>query len=964
MRKVESNIPALNTKKSASQSSPSLKGTAAVEGRADADGAHAGDQPCRWDICQPQKMHIAEAEDVLADYQTTIHGLSPAQVEQRLQKAGPNQPVRLERINLLAAFTGNFTHLMAWLLWVGGALALLAQMPPVALAVWMVNIINGCFSFFQEYKAERATEALLKLIPNWVIVLRDGVEEKVSAERLVPGDIINLSAGDRVPADARVVQQASLSVDESVLTGESKTRWKYVAPVSPDVKFQNATNILFAGTSITGGTARAVVVATGGGTVFGRIARLATGVAEDLSPLQKEMKRLTRQITAIAVSVGTIMFVLACGLAQVSVSQAFVFAIGMIVAFVPEGMVPTVTLSLAIAVERMARQNALVKQLSSVETLGCTSVICTDKTGTLTEGKMTVHSVWMPGGRWYVSGRGHELEGDFRAHDGESDAELQELLRAGCLCNNAKVALDQSTGRVDVFGDSIEAGLLIAAIKYGIEHEKLRESCRRIVELPFDSMRKRMSTVNEVEGRLFAYVKGAPQELLRRCDYVLQTGQQQELSDSIRCLVGEQVDEMCREGFRVLGIARRYLPDAEQQYSIGFVEQKLEFLGLVAFLDPPRAEVKAAIDECHRAGIRVVMLTGDHGLTAEAIARHVDIVEKPTDIIVTGEDLERMGERELLAVLSQEVIFARVTPQDKLRVVQAFQKLGHVVAVTGDGVNDAPSLKQADIGIAMGCRGTDVARAAADMILLDDNFATIVKAIEMGRAVYGNIRKFAIYVLTSNVAEAVPFALMLFSRGLIPLPLNIMQVLAVDLGTDMIPAVALGADSPQPGLMQSKPRSLKEPLLDKLVLLKAFCWFGALEALAAVSCYFYANWTFGFPAAPLAALGTDAYKTATASTFIGIVAAQVAVVLCCHFDRQPFVFRNLFANKLLWAGIAFELLLCAAIVNVPSMQAVFGTKPVPLSVVAFAAAMAVVVGVLDEMRKAFLRRADLKAQNP
>lgn len=919
----------------------------------------AGAEPV-WTSCNPQGMHIRDAEEVLSIYQTTVHGLSQPEAALRLTKCGPNQPVQFKRVNLLAAFIGNFTHLMAWLLWAGGALALLAQLPQVAVAVWMVNIINGCFSFLQEFKAERATAALLKLIPNRIVVVRDGVEQNLAAENLVPGDVIYVSAGERVPADARLLQQASLSVDESVLTGESKTRWKYVSPVSCECKFQDASNILLAGTSITGGTGMAVIVATGTATVFGSIAQLATTVSEDLSPLQKEMKRLSRQISVIAVSIGALMFCLACGFAQVPVSQAFIFAVGMIVAFVPEGMVPTVTLSLAIAVERMSRQNALVKQLSSVETLGCTSVICTDKTGTLTEGKMTAQVVWTLDGEWQVSGRGHDLVGEFTAQGITRDEGLQELLRAGCLCNNAKVTSDTGDGRVHVFGDSIETGLLIAATKYGIDSQRLKETCPRLIELPFDSLRKRMSTVNDVEGHPTAYVKGAPQELLRRCDFVFKGGQTLEMSDSLRKSVNEQVDDMCHQGLRVLGIARRPLhDDSDKEYTIGSVEQKLAFLGLVAFLDPPRPEVKAAIDQCHRAGIRVVMLTGDHGLTAETIARHVDIVENPTDVIVTGEDLDLMTDAELLDCIKQEVIFAKVTPQHKLRIVQAFQALGHVVAVTGDGVNDAPCLKQADIGIAMGTRGTDVARAAADMILLDDNFGTIVKAIELGRSVYANIRKFSVYVLTSNVAEAVPFALMLFSRGLIPLPLNIMQVLAVDLGTDMIPAVALGADSPTPELMLQKPRSLTEPLLNRSVLLKAFCWYGFLEATAAIGCYFFANWLFGFPAVPMAPMGSSNYESATAATFVGIVMAQIAVVFCCRVDREHLSLAHLWDNKLLWAGVAFETALCCLIVNASLLQSWFGTNAVSREVVLFALAAALFIVIADELRKRISPRTGL-----
>lgn len=903
------------------------------------------------------------AEALFAAYHSSPVGLSSTVARERLQLCGENCLVTRHSSNLLGQLIANFVHLMALLLWAGGAIAILAQMPQVGAAIWMVNVVNGCFSFWQEFKAEKAAEALAKLVPHFVVVRRDNVDTKLPATQVVPGDIISVSAGEKIPADARILRQSSLSVDESVLTGESHSKWKDAQPGPPVKRIQDASNMLLAGSTVTGGNGKALVVATGASTAFGQVAQLAVGVREDLSPLQKEMQRLTRQISLIAVSVGAIMFLCAALFVRVSIAQSFLFALGMIVAFVPEGMVPTITLSLAIVVERMSRENALIKKLSSVETLGCTTVICTDKTGTLTEGKMSVQRVWIPDADEKRAGTSLRAESRFfsEAVGGTSGAIVTEFWRSVCLCNNAEVVeIDTQSLHSTVYGDAIESGLLLAATAAGVNHRAIRDDCPRVAELPFDSRRKRMSTVNEVRGDVVAYVKGAPQELLRRCEFLYCGDKSRvELSEQLRAVILSQVDGMCAGGLRVLGLARRSMPRREQEfYSIGAVEKELEFLALIAFLDPARQEVKTAVDACHQAGIRVVMLTGDHALTAEAIARHVDIIEQGPHCVVGGDDLDMMTNDDLYRLLDKQVLFARVSPHHKLRIVQAFQKLGHVVAVTGDGVNDAPALKQADIGIAMGCRGTDVARAAADLILLDDNFVSLVKAIELGRAVYANIRKFAVYVFTSNVAEAAPFAVMLFSRGAIPLPLNLMQVLAVDLGTDMLPAIGLGADDPQPGLMSEKPRSLKEPLLNRALLLKALLWYGVLEAIAGLSCFFFSSWLSGWPGVELAAPDSAAHRSATSATLLGIVACQIVIAFACRSRTETVFSRSIFRNRLLWAGIVLELCLVAAVLCMSCWQNVFDTNFVDLRVVGFAFFCSVMILFIDEVRKLFLRRID------
>ena len=747
-------------------------------------------------------------------------------------------------------------------------------MPQLGIAIWTVNIINGIFSFWQEFKAEKATEALRKLLPSYAHALRDGERQRVLTEELVPGDVILLEEGDRISADARLVDENELRVDESTLTGESHpVRKTSEAILREDLTRTELPNVTYAGTTVAAGTGRALVFATGMDTEFGTIAHLTQTVGEELSPLQKEMKRVTKTISLLATSIGVFFFILGVLLAGADLAQSFIFAMGIIVAFVPEGMLPTVTLSLAMGVQRMARRHALIKRLSAVETLGCTTVICTDKTGTLTQNEMTVSGIWLPGYQYSVTGAGYSPQGTIRL-DGKAagsvpageparEQDLHLLLVAAGLCNNARLVppSDESPGWT-VLGDPTEAALRVAAQKGGVDLEAEARSTPRIRELPFDSRRKRMSTIHTGSDSQLVYVKGAPKEVLALCTRARQDGQDLPLDIPLRARIMAANDDYARNGLRVLAVAARELPStsgsgaAPIEYTPEAIEQDLTFLGLAAMMDPPRPEVADAVQQCHSAGIRIIMITGDYGLTAETIARRIGILKTSQPKIITGVDLDALDDQALQEALRQEVIFARVAPEHKLRVVTALKEMGEIVAVTGDGVNDAPALKKADIGVAMGLAGTDVAQEAADMILTDDNFASIVHAVEEGRAVYTNIRKFAVYVFNSNMAEAVPFIVFLFSRGLIPLPMTVMQVLAIDLGTDMVPAIGLGSEPPEAGIMQLPPRSQKEPLLNARLLGKALLWYGMIESVASMSAYFFLNWLHGWPGVPLAPAGT------------------------------------------------------------------------------------------------------------
>jgi len=933
-------------------------------------------------------IHTVPVSAVYEILHSRPQGLTQAEARVRLQRYGRNTIHKVAATPLTRKFLSHFTHLMALLLWVGGLIGFLARLPQLGVAIWLVNCINGVFSFWQEYKAERAIAALRRLLPIYARVLRDGQEQRVLAEELVPGDVIRLAEGDRISADARVVYEVELRVDQSTLTGESHPVRKTAeaVPRSDSMTRAELPNLVFAGTSVAAGTGTAVVFATGMDSEFGTIASLTQSVGEDLSPLQQEMRRTTKVITVIAVAVGSIFFALALALTQVTVVESLIFAMGMIVAFVPEGLLPTVTLALAMGTQRMARRHALIKHLSAVETLGCTTVICTDKTGTLTQNAMTVQALWVAGRRLTVTGVGYAPEGQIlegsRPVASAIDGDLRQLLVAAGLCTDARLLPpNRESPQWTVLGDPTEAALRVVAHKGGIDLEAEAQRVPRLRELPFDSRRKRMTTIHQgaalspqhpllhqalpagSHGQLTtAFVKGALQEVLALCTHILRNGQAWCLDERDRAQILAAHDEYARSGLRVLAIAQRVLPDNFERVPDEAIECDLTFLGLIALLDPPRPEVAEAVEKCHRAGIRIIMLTGDDGLTAESIARRIGIIRGPRPQLLTGAELDTLDDPALAGVLraafhrKEEVIFARVTPAHKLRIVTALQHLGQVVAVTGDGVNDAPALRKADIGVAMGITGTDVAKEAADMILTDDNFASIVNAIEEGRAVYANIKKFITYIFTSNTPEAVPFILFAFSGGRIPLALNIMQILSIDLGTDIVPALALGAEPPEPGVMDRPPRNLQVHLITRSLLLRAYFWLGILQSIAAMAAFYFLYWTNGYWGQWLDLPATGSlYRAATAMTLAAVVVTQIGNLFAQRTEYVSVLHSDLRSNWLVWVGIATELTLVLLIIYVPLLQDVFGTAAFPLRNWTFLLAWAPSLLMADEVRKALVR---------
>lgn len=945
-------------------------------------------------------------------------GLRSEEAARRLRLHGPNRLREAHRTPWYVKLSRNLFSFFAVLLWAAALLSFLpaVAMPELGVAILVVILVNGLFAFFQEYRTDRAIEMLQRLLSLRSRVVRDGVTRDVDAATLVPGDVILLEPGDIVPADGRLIEAFDVEVDNSTLTGESTSarRYKSDAPILLDGKFLwiELPNIVFAGTSLLRGQARAVVFGTGMRSEVGKIATLTQQIPSEQSPLQKQLRHAVATIALLASVLGIAFLLLGWLLTALTFAQAFVFCIGMFVANVPEGLLPTVTLSLAMAVTRMARKNALVKQLPSVETLGSTTVICSDKTGTLTENQMTVREVYVDGKLLTVSGTGYRPEGTFRAEEMELSQEdllrsksLVRLLECASICNNARVERVGSDYRA--LGDATEAALRALAEKAGflVAHE-------RKAVIPFDSVRKRMSVVAMVEGasKPAIFVKGAPLELLDRCRHISWNGEPRGLDDERRRAIRSRVDSLAERGLRVLGLAYREegvmagneAPPADE------AESDLVFIGLTAMSDPVRPSVPEAIRSCHRAGIRVIMITGDYPLTAIAIARQIGI-SVGGGATFTGVQVSEMSDPALReAVCQGEPVFARVSPEHKLRIVTVLKDLGEVVAVTGDGVNDAPALKKADVGIAMGLRGNDVAKEAADMILLDDDFRTIVAAIEEGRGVFENIKKFMAYIFNSNPQEMYPYILWMLIPGA-PLAMTVMGVLAVDVGTDLVPAVGLGAEPPEPGLMDRPPRRRGEKLLSLGFVLRSYFVQGTLLALSCFATYFYMGYLLGafdggfslksMPASPagleLKNATVDYLQTLTAF-FFPTVAVQIANVLSKRswttslfsidflaperrqqilarlasprkgilgaflrrlgriFDAHP-IWLNFLSNPIILAGIAFELGLCWLLFYT-ALARIYFFAPVPWHVYLFAFHGTVLLFVFEETKKWYRRR--------
>ena len=896
-----------------------------------------------------------DRKSVFDELNTGASGLSGEEAMRRLEITGPNLIRKPRGTSAIVKLGKNFVSVFAILLWIAGALCFIpgVDMPQLGWAIFAVILINAFFSFWQESKAEKAVEALQRLIPRDCMALRDGQKVRIPAADLVFGDVIYLEEGDRIPVDARLIEADGLQVNNATLTGESRPIYKTAEPLpgNDDTWFlwTELPNMVFAGTSVTAGSGTAVVVGTAMGTEIGRIATLTQSVKEEESPLQKEIKKLVNLLTVLSISIGIAFFFLGTGLGGLSFLAAFIFTIGITVANIPEGLLPTMSLALAMGVQRMAKRQVLVKNLASVETLGSTTIICTDKTGTLTTNHISVV-------RLLVGGADLSIPQTKATGEGESaiDPQLITMLKVAVLCNNARPGL----------GDPTEGALLDLADRYGFDWTAEHTASPRISSFPFESVRKRMSTLNrERDGKVYACVKGSPLELLSCCTTILEAGEVRTLSAEDRDRIRRDVDSLATEGLRTLAFARKEVDEATiASPTIEGVESGLCFLGLTGMEDPARPEVPAAVASCREAGIRIVMVTGDYGLTALSIARHIGMIgsdDRPEDCLISGQDLARLDDEALKARLGKgkgALIFARVNPEQKMRVVSAFKDLGEVVAVTGDGVNDAAALKKADIGIAMGREVNDVAKEASSMIVLDGNFASIVHAVEEGRAVYANIRRFSTYVLASNMPELAPFILFVLLK--LPLALTVMQILAIDLGTDLVPALGLGAETPEPGIMKRPPRSTKERLVNGKVLARAYLWQGGLEIILSLVAFFHAYATKGFALGSSLPMDGPVYRFATTMTLAGIVATQIGNVFGCRTSHESVFKVGITSNRLVLFGVAAEICLILSLVYIPFFQGIFGLMPLALKDWAFLATFPFIMLGCEEARKWLVRRGE------
>ena len=878
-------------------------------------------------------------DELLRRLQTRPDGLGEREAARRLLTTGRNELLRRSTYSWRAELARQFVHPLALLLWLAAAVSAATGSVELAVAIAAVIVLNAVLAFAQEQQAERAVELLTDYLPTQAKVVRAGRTLDIDARELVPGDIVVIEEGARISADARLLDGA-VEVDTSTLTGESVPVVRSAGGTGSGRGFLEATDLVFSGTECTAGQARGVVFATGMHTQLGRIAALSERSSAGRSPLEEQIRRVAWIIAAVAVSGGLAFLPLGTLAAGLSVSSAGIFAIGLLVANVPEGLLPTITLALGVGVRVLARQGALVKRLSAVETLGCTTVICTDKTGTLTENRMEAVWAWTAGGR-----TGTRLDGEATV----PEPALAPVATALSRCTSARQGDDPGSW----LGDPTETALLAAAARLGADtHDEVRARSRRAV-FAFDPASRRMSTADDIDGSVWLHVKGAPEAVLDRSETVLSPdGSETPLTPELRRAIEDVTADAGRQGLRVLAVARRRL-DGQVPDSREDAETRLCLLGLIGLADPPRAGVADAVAQCHQSGIRVIVVTGDHGFTARAIAKQVGI---DASLVVSGPELDGMSEAELDAVLAEhwEIVFARSSPEAKLRIADALRSMGEVVAMTGDGVNDAPALRRADIGVAMGRSGTDVARDAATMILTDDNFASIVAAVREGRRVYDNVRKFVFYIFVHATPEVVPFLLFALTGGSIPLAIGVLQILAIDLGTDVLPAQALGREPAEPGIMARPPRRRSEGVIRASLLVRAWAFLGVISAGLVMGGYFLvltgAGWAEGQPVGPGSPLH-HAYQQATTMTFLGIVACQIGSAFAARTQRASLRQIGFASNRILLVAIGLELAFAVGVTVLPGLSHILGMAVPPVRALAVLPTYPLIVWGADELRR-------------
>jgi len=842
------------------------------------------------------EWHEKSVEQVLEDLETTRHGLTQSDVEVQIKKFGRNIIPEKKKVTILQMFLEQFKSFLVIILIIAAIIAFVVKEPLDGMAIIAIVILNAIFGVVQERKAEKTLEALKKFAAPKCKVVRNGENIIIDSADIVPGDIVLLETGDKVPADCRIIEESNLKADESILTGESLPVVKTSAAIRGELPVADRKNMLFSGTTVVYGHCKAAVIATGGQTEFGKIAKVLQQ-REEPTPLQKKLEVLGRQLGIIIIVICAVVFIVGVSRGM-DIFEVFLTAVSLAVAAVPEGLPAVVTITLAIGLMRLVKKNSIIRKLPAAETLGSTTVICADKTGTLTKNQMTVRRLYVNEKVVDVTGEGYAIEGEFLV-DGRKvaeDSDIEMLLTVGMMCNNASIGKEN-------IGDPTEIALLVAGMKFGLEDA--RRTATSVKEIEFDSQRKMMSIIYKLDSVQVMYTKGAVEEVLKRCTHIYKNGSIEFLRDDDKKKILDANEKFAKGALRVLAFATKKIK------SKGAAEQDLMFVGLQGMMDPPRPEVKPSIERCKQAGIKVVMITGDHRVTAFAVAKELNIATDEKEVI-TGEELDKLNDEEFSDIVNNISVYARVSPEHKVRITEALKKRGHIVAMTGDGVNDAPALKKADIGVAMGIAGTDVAKEASDMVLTDDNFASIVSAVEEGRGIYDNIKKFVGYLLSCNVGEIiVVFAALLVS---LPLPLLPLQLLWINLVTDGLPAIALGMEPYEPDIMKRKPRNPKENVLDKPSI-EFILMVGVI--IAAMTLYMFY-------------LELPDVARARTMAFSALVVLEMFVAISFRSPKYLFGY-DIGSNKVLWVSILASIALQFAIVYIPFFNSIFDTVPLSLA---------------------------------
>jgi Ca2+-transporting ATPase len=910
---------------------------------------------------------FTSTDEILAELGTRLDGLSSEEANARLRKYGPNVFPSGKRANVVERFVTQFKNLFNVLLLVASTLSFLAGWGyndpgsiQMGLAILVVVILNAFFSLAQEYRAEKAVRAISRLVPQNAKVARSGQLTQVKVADIVPGDIVALEEGDRVPADMRLTSAFETSVDNSILTGESEPQRRFAtmepAPISNITDYHN---IVLAGTTLVSGVARGVVLATGKDTQFGNIVSISRDIKEPLSRLEREISSAGKLNFLVAVLVGGIFFLVASMFVNLTVTESLLFAIGVMVSLVPEGFQLTVSLALALTASTMSKRNVVVKRLSSIETLGSATTLCVDKTGTITSGEMMVRRLWTNGEVFEVTGDGYSPRGFVKLGDRRVSKEerphILSLFEVGAFCNNAKLnAPSDRIPRWTVLGDPTDGAFLVFSGKGDFNVEEALAKSPRLTLIPFDSSRAMMTSIHRTIDRgVVAYCKGAPHRILSKSSKILLDNQDVILNSEQRDAVRRQIDEFAAEGFRVLAMATRTLPGDGHQYSADIVEKDLTFLGLAALHDPPRPAIATTVAQARKAGMKVIMITGDHATTAEAIAKKTGIITSGNHNVVKGNELSDLSDDQLARLLERhEIVFARTSPEQKLRIVRALRSRGETVAVTGDGVNDSPALMEADVGVAMGAGGTDVARESADIVLLDNNFTSLVEGVRLGRAMFDNLRKFVTYVFTHNWAQLFAFLVFVFFQ--VPLPILVVQILAIDLGMDVWPSLGLVLEPPEQGVMDRPPRPARERLLDPKILFRAL-QVGLIIGVGSLMWVFHtwmgAGWSFG----QTTVSDPQSYAKGTTLYVAGIMAGQLGNFLSIRAGAQSAFRTNQFRSKWPLVGVTLQIAVLTALIYVPFFQPFFNTVPISASDWLYLCGLGALVLITEEARKIMRR---------